>query len=84
MVRVSDQSSPERFSETRVLVTIERDLETPAFENSPYTAEIAETADVESLLDIRPGPVRARDSDLKVRGRLSDNIAMTIWLSPSS
>ena len=66
-VRVGDQSNPEKFAETHVIVTIERDQHAPKFENAPYTAQLDENVKVGMVVQTKPSSVRARDDDLKVK-----------------
>ena len=63
---MSDQSDPEKTALTRVIVTISRDLAAPTFADSPYTAEIEEDVQVNSVIQLRPGALRATDADLVV------------------
>ncbi len=65
-IRVRDQSNPEKTSDAKVKVTIERDQKTPKFTHQPYTVSIQEDITVNRALDVKPARVQAKDEDKKV------------------
>ena len=62
-----DQGEPEQSTDTRVIVTVERDQRSPRFRSSRYTAEVEEVVRVGTSLTLKPDDVKAEDQDTKVR-----------------
>ena len=66
-LRARDHGEPEQTTDTRVIVTVERDQRAPRFRSTKYTADIQEVARVDTVIEIKPDAIKAEDDDTKVR-----------------